>query len=225
MAAQILARPTLPDEWAVCLRNYAWAHPGPDSEAFLLAKSRELLGNPAWALDPSAGYLEAFDTIVYAHGTSLLPELAALIRDRGQHAIAYAAFLTVDRLMIDQPTIILTQLVTQPELMAGREQSRAGLVARADVRDPAQRALLEQYLLDSARAPSELAAFAGLYPSASFMISNNLLTKVGPPPEDQLKARDRHALEAVEQWQNDPRFVTLKPFLPQIRQRLVDFLR
>src|SRR5262245_12714708 len=35
VAAQSLAQYTTPDEWAVSLRNYAWANPGADGEAYL----------------------------------------------------------------------------------------------------------------------------------------------------------------------------------------------
>ena len=224
VAAQILARYTTPDEWAVSLRNYAWANSGADAETFLQAKVRELLGNPAWAKDPSAGFLEAFDAIVYAHGTALTPELAAFVRDRDNRATSHAAYLTLDRLTITEPASMLKQLVDQPELMNGREQTRANLLARADVRDPGQRALVEQYLLDPGRDPAELATFAGLYPNANYMISNNLLTTVETPNRGQLAAYDREALKIIEQWQQDPRFERLQPLLTQIHERLANFV-
>ena len=225
VAVQILSHYTTPDEWAVSLRNYAWANPGSGGEAFLQAKAGQLLSNPAWIREPSTGFLEAFDTIVYAHGTALVPELAALVRDRDNHATAHAAYLTLDRLTITEPALMLKQLVDQPDLMNGREQSRAGLVARADLREPGQRAVVEQYLLDPMRDPGELAAFAGLYPNANYMVSNNLLTTVDTPNRGQLAVHDREALKVIEQWQNDPRFERLKPLLAQIHERVGTFVR
>jgi hypothetical protein len=211
IAAQILSRETAPDEWAVSLRNYAWANPGPDGKVFLEAKARQFLNHTAWVKDPSAGFLEAFDTIVYAHGTALLPELAALVRDQENRPTSHAAYLT--------------QLVEQPELMTGREQSRANLVARADVRVPEQRALVEKYLLDPVRQSEELAAFADSYPNANYMISNNLLTTAETPASGQLAAHDREALKTVEQWQKDPRFERLNSLLARMHKRLRNFVR
>jgi hypothetical protein len=225
IAAQILSRETAPDEWAVSLRNYAWANPGPDGKVFLEAKARQFLNHTAWVKDPSAGFLEAFDTIVYAHGTALLPELAALVRDQENRPTSHAAYLTLDRLTIAEPTTMLKQLVEQPELMTGREQSRANLVARADVRVPEQRALVEKYLLDPVRQSEELAAFADSYPNANYMISNNLLTTAETPASGQLAAHDREALKTVEQWQKDPRFERLNSLLARMHKRLRNFVR
>ena len=73
VATQILANYTTPDEWAVSLRNYAWANPGQPGRAFLQMKAGQLLANADWTKNPSVGYLEAFDAIVYAHDTSLTP--------------------------------------------------------------------------------------------------------------------------------------------------------
>ena len=109
--------------------------------------------------------------------------------------------------------------------MQGREQTRANFLARADVRDAEQRALLEQYLLDPARGPQELATFAGIYPNDNYMVSNNMLTRVETIPGDKIVARDRDALKTIEEWQTDPRFEHLKPVLAQIRERLVYFVK
>ena len=225
IAAQILSQYTTPDEWAVSLRNYAWANPGPDGDAYLQSKSRELLSNAAWLQNPSPGYLEAFDTIVHARGTALTPELTTLVRDKEHRATAHAAYLTLDRLTITEPAAMLKQLVEQPDLMQGREQTRANFLARADVRQPEQRALVEQYLLDPARTPEELVTFAGLYPNANYMISNNLLTATETPKHADLIAHDLAALEAVRAWENDTRFAALKPHLETMRKRLENFVQ
>ena len=224
-AAQILSHYTTPDEWAVSLRNYAWANPAPANDEFLQAKSHELLRNPEWIKNPSAGFLEAFDTIVYAHGTTLTPELATLVRDKENRATSHAAYLTLDRLMITEPAAMLKQLVEQPGLMQGREQTRANFLARADVREPEQRALIEQYLMDPARTEQELTTFAGLYPNANYMISNNLLTPTATPKHEDLVAHDRAALEAVRAWQTDERFTKLKPHVETMRARLETFVQ
>jgi hypothetical protein len=225
VALRVLSHYTTPDEWAVSLRNYAWAHPGPDSGDFLKTKARELLANAAWVKDPTAGFLEAFDSIVYTNDTSLTAALSTLVRDKDNRAAAHAAYLTMDRLVIDSPTPMLKALVGQPDLMKGRELTRANFMARADLGQPGQRDLVEQYLLDPTRDPRELATFAALYPNMNYMISNNLLTQTPTQSEAILAQRDRDALKTVEQWQKDPRFKHLQPLLTQLQQRLGIFVQ
>lgn len=225
LAEKILSQYTTPDEWAVSLRNYAWANHNPAAQDYLRDKAKELLANPEWRTKPTAGFLEAFDTIVYAHATSLTPELAELVRDKENRALSHAAYLALDRLTITDPTAMLKQLVAQPELMQGREQTRANLFARADLREPAQRASVEQYLLDPSRRPNELATFAALYPNRNYMISDNLLTTVETPQGGDLIVSDREILGVIEQWEKDPRFERLKPLLAQIRDRLLNFVK
>jgi len=225
VAMEILSHYTTPDEWAVCLRNFAWANSDSAAHGFLEVKTRELLANTEWRRDPSVGYLEAFDAVVYAHATDLTPELATLLRDKDNRATAHAAYLTMDRLTINDPTAMLQQIVSNPGLMAGREQTRADLVARADIRQPDQRALVEQYLLDPARSQQELETFASIFPNNNYMISTNLLTEVKTPGAGELQELDREALEVVQGWENDPRFQYVLPVLGKMRARLQDFVQ
>ena len=181
VATQILSSYSTPDEWAVSMRNYAWAYPGPAGADFLKLKAQAMLANPDWLKDPSAGFLEAFDTIVYTNDTALTPTLSMLMRDKDNRAAAHAAFLTMDRLVINDPAPMLKSIVTQPDLMAGHEQTRADFVARADLGQADQRALVEQYLLDPTHNSQELATFAAIFPNANYMVSDNLLTPVQTP--------------------------------------------
>ena len=75
------------------------------------------------------------------------------------------------------------------------------------------------------RDPDELATFAGLYPSANYMVSNNLLTTVETPTGGQLAAHDREAMRTIEQWQKDPRFARIQPVLVRIHDRLRSFVQ
>lgn len=223
-ARGILGQPRSPDEWAISLRDYALARQTPEDAAFLEAKLREMLAQPAWKQKPSAGFLEAFDTIVYLNGKSFTPDLAQLVSDKENRAVGRAAFLTLDRLVLRDPAPVLEQLAANPQLLAGREQTRANFFARADVREPQQRAVLERYLLDPARTAQEMETFAGLYPSGNFMVSNNLLTKISTPVQGEIAAHDREALAIVGQWIADPRFAGRKAQLEKIRGRLAQFV-
>lgn len=221
---EILGTPTSADEWAVSLRNVAWAEDTPDTLAYLRAKAREMIANAEWRQSPSAGFLEAFDVIVHARGFDLTPQLGALVRDKENRAVAHAAYLTLDRLTLADPARALEALSARPELMEGREQTRANFFARADVRDPLQRSLLESYLIDPRRSTEELQTFAGLFPNVNQMISGNLLTLTPTPGNADMAARDRAAIATVEAWLADPRFSRLRPHLSATRARLEGLL-
>lgn len=223
-ALQILSTPGSPDEWAVSLRNYALAGPLSATQPFMQAKLREMLANSAWRADPSAGYLEAFDTAVYTHDTGLTPALSQLMADKENRAVVHAAYLAMDRLVIEEPAAVLGQLEADPGLMQGHEQTRADYFARADAGEPRQKALLESYLLDPNRTAQELNTFAAIYPNENYMVSNNLLTQCNTPANADIVARDQQALAAVEGWMADPRFQALAPQLQTIHDRLRMFL-
>jgi hypothetical protein len=219
-AMQILSTPGSPDEWAICLRNYALGGTPAQTQAYLESKFIEMLANGAWRGNPSEGYLEAFDTAVYTHDIDLTPTLSELMADNDNRAVAHAAFLALDRLVISDPAAVLNQLEARPALMEGHEMTRADYFARADTADPQQKAVLESYLLDPSRTPQELQAFAGTYPNQNYMISNNLLTQTQTPTYSEIVAKDRQALSTVQGWMSDPRFQGLQPQLQSISTRL-----
>src|SRR5205823_4126453 len=135
-------------------------------------------------------------------------------------AAAHAAFLALDRLIINQPASLLAALQADPALMQGRDTTRADYFARADMRDAQQREVLEKYLLDPRIGAAELAQFAGIFPNANFMISQNLLTPNLTPDHSSLVNRDAQALRVMQEWIADPRFARLRPQLETVRLRL-----
>jgi len=224
-ARVVLSSMDSPDEWAVALRNLARGDTSAAARDLLTQKTAELLAYEPWQQNPSTGYLEAFDTAVYLGGTNLVPTLTDLVRKKDNQAVAHAAYLALDRLVIADAPALLSALETQPDLMQGREQTRANYFARADVRDPRQREIVESYLINPKISSGELAQFAGLYPSANFMISANLLTPTPTPSHADLTSRDAESLRVVNEWLNDPRFATVRPQLEKTKQRLEEFVR
>jgi len=224
-ARTILSQKDSPDEWALALRNLANGDPSAEGRALLEAKTAELLGYGPWQQDPSVGYLEAFDAAVYLGGTNLAPALGDLVRQQDNPAVAHAAYLALDRLVINDPAAMMAALEASPQLMQGREATRADYFARADVRDPQQRQLLESYLLDPARSGAELAQFAGTFPNANYMISQNLLTPTPTPDHASLVSRDAASLQAAQDWLADPRFANLQGPLQKLQQRLQQFVQ
>jgi hypothetical protein len=224
LAEEIFATKTSPDEWAIALRNRARSDSSPGARAQLQPRVVELLRHEPWQREPAIAYLEAFDAAVYAGGPEVTAALTDLVRLKDNAAVARAAFLALDRLSLSEGARLLEQLAAQPELMTGREATRANYFARAQVGDPAQRAVLEGYLLNPAIRPDELTRFAGIYPNASFMVSHNLITRTETPDGATLARQDREALRAVESWLADPRFARVKPQLETIRNRLLKFI-
>ncbi|MEI6675029.1 MAG: hypothetical protein WCO57_07615 [Verrucomicrobiota bacterium] len=222
VARQILATPTDADEWAVCLRNCARATA--DSNDYLRAKTEELIGNPKWRANPSVGFFEAFDVLVHTRATASTPLLSSLIQQKDRRDLAHAGFLTLDRLVQSDPAAVMTQLAANRPLQQSRPEMVANMLARADLRDAPQQQLVRSYLLDPARSATELAAFASVYPSANFAISNNLLTANPSLARDELAARDAAALGIITTWLADPAFASIKPHLTVIHNRLATFV-
>jgi len=224
-ARVILASPDSADEWALALRNLARGDESPAGRALLDQKTSELLRNQAWQQSASVGYLEAFDAAVFLGTTNLVPPLADLVRNKENPATGHAAYLAMDRMVINNPTTMLNALEANPDLMQGREQTRANYFARADVRDPQQKQVIENYLLDPRINVAELQQFAGLYPSANYMISHNLLTPTPTPDHAALTSRDAESLRVVNEWLADDRFEKVRPQLQKMKSRLEEFTR
>ena len=225
VAQQILDTRNSADEWAVCLRNYARAYPGIESNAFLRTKTEELIRNPNWRINPSVGFFESFDVLVHTRATQSTGLLAGMVADRTPEgkALAHASFLTLDRLTIHEPAAMIQQLVARPDLAKARPEMVANIIARADLRDVAQQQLVRSYLLEPARTSVELSTFTGIYPNANFSISNNLLTENTTLTNAEITARDTAALAVVDTWIADPAFESVKPYLTAIRHRLANF--
>jgi hypothetical protein len=214
-----------PDEWAVALRSCALGDASAEGRAYLAGKLESMLTFEPWLRDPSTGFLEAFDVAVHLGGTNLIPALAAVLRSKEKEAASHAAYLALDRLAIADGASTLAHLQANPDLMVGREITRANYFARADVRDGGQKQIVETYLLSPSLDPAELDKFAGLYPNANFMISHNLLTRNATPDHAWLAARDAESLRLVRQWIADPRFAHRLPQLQAIQRRLENFAR
>jgi hypothetical protein len=221
----ILASKDSPDEWAVALRNLAWGDTGADGSALLEQKTTEMLQYEPWQQNPSAGFLEAFDMAVYIGGTKMMPTLTDMVRRQDNPAVAHASYLALDRLVINNPTTTLTALLADPNAMQGRETARADYFARADVRDPQQKQVLENYLLNPQTSAAEIDAFTGIFPNANYMISPNLLTQSQTPDHATLVNRDAESLRVVQSWITDPRFVQLLPSLEKMQVRLAGYVR
>lgn len=226
MAEQIFQDFTNPDEYAISLRNYAWAHPRAAHHSYLSERTLGLITNPEWMQKPTAGLLEAFDVFVYARAVEAGDVLIDLAADEGGtgRAAAYAAFLSLDRLFQQQPKELFAVLDQGGRLGGTTGAMVAQIVARSDVRQPEVRRKLERYLLSPERTPTELEAFAQVFPNRNYMLSDNLLTEMEVPDGRELQARDVAAYGWVHERVQDPRFESIRAELETIQSRLDNFL-
>ncbi len=223
-AAQLLQTPTTADEWAVGLRNFAWGTEPGAARDVLRSKALELIQHPGWKAQPTAGYFEAFDVLVYAGATDATPALAQLTLDRARSDLGYAAFLTLDRLVMGEPAAMLAALSEVSDVSSQRPEMLAGFFARADVRDAAQRESLEAYLSSDARSEKEWTAFASIFPNANALVSENLLTSAPRATPGVLADRDRDALIWTESLLKDARFADHVVDLLRLQKRLSQFV-
>lgn len=224
ISREILSAPTIADEWALALRNIGKNALTPETSAYLVSKTEELIKNKEWQENPSIGYLNAFDILVATDATTSTPLLSDLIQRKDRKDLAHAGFLTLDRLVQRQPVDMLEQLSTDMELQKSRPEMVSQQFARADIRDESQREILKTWILDPARTPTELRSFSGVYPNNNKFISNNLLTTESGQSGADLIAHDRAALAIITSWANNPEFQPVNEYLITMIQRLDGFV-
>jgi len=225
LGRQVLAEMGSPDEWAVALRAVALGDKSEDARRLLRDKALLLLSHSPWQQQPTSGYLNAFDVAVHLKDQAFAPALSGLLRQTNQPALAHAAFLALDRLTLAAPVEFLGALQALPAEFEGREAARACFFARADATHPAQRELLEQYLLTPGRSAEEWSAFAAMFPNANQFLSHNLLTRQSVPDGVVLSRRDIATAGVVRQWLADPRFTKHEAHLRMLEARLIEFTR
>lgn len=226
MARDVLYLPDLTmDEVPVVMRNLARGSTEAQDMQALTRATTEMLQRKDWLKEPSAGFLEGFDLIVHTQNTSVAPTLLQMSDNRGEPKLRQAAFLTLDRLAMTRPADVLPVMDAYATTHPNSRLMISNMVARADVRDAAQRQAVETYLLNQNRTPEELRGFANTFPNANMAVSDNLVTKQQPIPGDELMKIDRASLDTVAAWLADPRFEHAHPALRESYQRLSSFVR
>jgi hypothetical protein len=225
IAREILtaAPPDAPGEWALAMRELARGHSAEDWPPLVGRRLIDLLRDNRWATSTPRSYLESFDVIVAGRATSLLGELDRLARTGG-NAARFAAFLAADRLTLAAPAAALAELNRQPGLFASLPELRAGLFARADVRDPAQLRALEAYFLRGDVGAEEHRAFAVIFPQYDLAISDNLLTPPSRRSLADMQAHDIAALRQIGAWAAHPNLVAWQQTLKAVADRLTQQL-
>ncbi len=217
---QVLVNSFSSDEWAIALRNYAWGVDNAASDPFLRTKVLELLTNPSWIAEPTAGFLEAFDFVPYSHDPALIAPLVNLTKEAQPSSVRRAAFLALER-FVSQETTAGLEAVAHAETAELFSTLRADTMARADLTQSSDVRLVQEYLLSSQIDPKEFQIFASMFPHGGQFAGHSLATTFKPKPLSELARRDAQALLVVRDWMSDPAFTDQRQALTQIYDRLV----
>ena len=215
LSREILGAKGSPDEWAVALRNIAWADPA--STPYLAAKFREMADYEPWATAPTAGYLEAFDIAVFSRDPALIPILADFLQG-AQPALRRAAGVALDRLAENAALPVMNYLNSHPQILADRPMLRADYFSKGDLATLAERDALETYLVRSDVLLAEKTKLIKALAAPGSFISDNLLTSSPDPTLDG--TRNAGLARALAEWLAGNRFPELAPVLAQVQGRL-----
>lgn len=215
VARLLLERKTSADEWAVALRNIAWSAPG--DRAYLAGKMRDMLGYQPWRQQPAAGFLEAFDIIVFTRDVTFVTDLATMVQSEDE-ALKRAAAVALDRFSDMAPLDVMTYLNEHPAEFADRPFLRADYYSKADLSQGAQRAAVEAYLGRPDVSMAEKDKLLSVFASPGSFVGDTLVTQ--PPPEEGSSQRLAALQKAVDEWLKANRFPSLTGPIANLRGKL-----
>ena len=128
--------------------------------------------------------------------------LAGEATTKGNTAVSRAAFMSMDRMIVRDPTV-LNAFSKAPGWMDFAPQQRASLLSRLDITQPDQREIFTRYL-SSNHAAGELDYFAKVFPIQNYLYGHRLVTADDATPTiaevaaaDARVVAELDALEAV----------------------------
>jgi hypothetical protein len=213
----LLDRKTSADEWAVALRNIAWSTPS--ERGFLSAKIREMLTYQPWRQQPSGGFLDAFDVVVFARDVTLVPDLGEMVSSEDE-SLRRAAAAAMDRLSEMAPLDVMTYLNGHPAEFADRPFLRADYFSKADLSNAPQRQAVETYLGRPDVSVAEKGKLLAMFTNPGTFVDDTLVTE-RPAAEDPPQ-RIAGLRTAVTDWLKGNRFPELANSLAQLQERLAE---
>lgn len=211
----LLARQTSADEWAIALRNVAWS--APEDRTYLATKMREMLAYQPWRQQPGAGFLEAFDVIVFTRDVTFSADLAAMANSEDD-SLKRAAATAMDRLSEMAPLDVMNYLNGHPAEFSALPFLRADYFSKADLSQVQQRQAVETYLARADVTAAEKDKLLSVLASPGSFVGDTLLTD--PAPADEPPQRSSGLRAAVGDWLKGNRFPSLTGPLVQLQRRL-----
>ena len=216
-ARSLLDRKTSADEWAVALRNIAWSTPG--DRSYLAGKMRDMLNYQPWRQQPGAGFLEAFDIVVFTRDVTFVTDLGAMVQGEDE-ALKRAAAVALDRFSDMAPLDVMNYLNGHPAELAAAPFIRADYYSKADLSQGAQRVAVEAYLGRPDVSAAEKDKLLSVFASPGSFVGDALVTL--PPPEEGSPQRIAGLQKAVDDWLKVNRFPSLTGPLATLRGRLAE---
>lgn len=221
LAIQILqARPEEPGEWALALRELVRGQRTHEWSSLVRVRVQEYIRDRDWSARGSASWMEGFDVLVAGGTPDPLRDLAELSASNVSRPARFVAFLTADRLVMAAPAACLAALNQDRTLFADSTGVRAGLFARCDVRDPAQRTELERYFARDDVGPGERAQFAAAFPQLSAAPTHRLLTEPVVRPATEVRGAELATLARLREWIDTGRYPAWAGVFAEIHARL-----
>lgn len=217
-------------EYAVSLRvlwNVGGAEkPSPELRQAWLG----LLQKKEWSARPDAAWMESMDFAGRFPGA--LPVFVPMATEwlaepEASGGKAEAAQLALERATRNHPVETLAGLLQNPNwLGAGRGPAiRATLFARLDVRDSAQKELLERYFASLDSQGREAQAFFKAFPYRRFHVSPGLSGHPDLQTTEEIRASNIASEEYFRQIEAEQKFPQFRENIEKIRKRLTDLNR
>ncbi len=197
MARSIMERRTSPDEYAIALRNLAWNDLDGDLRGELAGWFIDLLESH-WRNQPTAGFLESFDIAVEVGGAEIFSRLVSLTENASDSDISPAAFMSLDRMVLRDHSLLTAALAADPQWMSFAPQQRASLLSRLDITRPTEREVFSRYLSSSSHGAGELEYFAKVFPNRNYLYGHRLVTADDATPTiNEVAAADAQVADAL----------------------------
>lgn len=217
VSRSLMERKTSADEWAVAMRNVGWSTP--NDRAYLAGKVREMLRYENWRRQPSGGFLESFDIIVFTSDVTFTPELSQMTQSEDK-AVQRAAAIAMDRLSEMNPLDVMNWLNTNPGEFSAKPMLRADYFAKADFTQQAQRQAVEAYLSRTDVQEIEKNKLLNGIAAPGSFAAENLLTS--PPAADDPPEKAAALRQTVGEWVKTNRFPQMLPSLLKLQARLAE---
>ena len=219
-AKTIMDKRASPDEYALALRNMAWNDLDGDLRDELTIRFRQMIEMDVWIKTPSSGFLEAFDISLQIAGPPIFHELVEIARKgltETNAPLTRAAFISLDRMVLRDPSLLISAHGEDPGWMDFAPKQRASLMSRLDITEPEQRALFIRYLSSISSNPQESAYFAEVFPNGNYLCGHRLTSADESTPSIAERVEiDSRILNEIESLAN----TTNAPALLRIRERL-----
>ena len=178
-----------------------------------------MLDYQPWRQRPGAGFLEAFDVIVFTRNATFASDLAALATSEDD-AVKRAAAAAMDRLSEMAPLDVMNYLNGHPAEFADRPFLRADYFSKADLSQAQQRQAVEAYLARPDVTAAEKGKLLSVFASPGTFVGDTLVTQ--PSVADDPPQRTAGLRAAVGDWLKGNRFPDLAGPLAQLQRRLAE---